>query len=307
MVATTSAAPSLKRHPEDASSARGLRSLTVFGVPALLWYTIFMIGPLIAVFALSFYNWPGMIAPRTFVGLAKYRQVLADPVFHQAIRNTLIQVLIAVPVMIPLAFMLGYYLQLRPKGRRVLSVLFFTPGLISVSAKAMLFVGVLSPRGIVNSMLTTVGLEDLTRSWLADTSTALSSIIFVDLWSGIGWTAVLFSARLASVPGEIYEAAELDGCGHWRTMWRVAMPASKDFVGVASMLQFVWTLFNSAALVMLLTRGGPGTSSTTLSYLVYSKAFVQQDIGYSQVVAVVLFITGLLGMGAIRFAFREKD
>ncbi len=125
---------------------------------------------------------------------------------------------------------------------------------------------------------------------MADPATALPALIAVDLWRGVGWTAVLFAARLASLDGEVLEAAQIDGAGRFRTMWQVAFPMVKDYVRTLTMLQFLWTLFTSAALILLLTKGGPGTSSTTLSYLVYAKAFSQRDLGYSQVVGVVLLL-----------------
>lgn len=286
---------------------RRFSPLTLFTGPALLWYLTFMIGPLLAMFVISLFKWPGLIGKRTFIGLDNYSLVLTDPVFYDALENTAIQIAVVVPVMIPLAFMLGYYLQLRPRGHRILSVLFFTPGLISISAKALVFVGVFAPNGLLNAILAMVGLADASRPWLASPGTALWTVIAVDLWSGIGWTAVLFAARLTSVSPEIYEAAGLDGAGHWRRMWLIAFPMCKDFFGVMTMLQFLWTLFTSAALVLLLTRGGPGTSSTTLSYLVYEKAFQQQQVGYSQTVGVLLFAIGLLGMIFIRRLIRQKS
>lgn len=285
---------------------RRFSPVTLFTGPALLWYLMFMIGPLLAMFVISLFKWPGLIGERTYIGLHNYTLVLTDPLFYDALRNTAIQIAVVVPVMIPLAFMLGYYLQLRPRGHRILSVLFFTPGLISISAKALVFVGVFAPNGLLNAVLAIAGLPDAARPWLANSGTALSTIIAVDLWSGIGWTAVLFAARLTSVSSEIYEAADLDGAGHWRRMWLIAFPICKDFFGVMTMLQFLWTLFTSAALVLLLTRGGPGTSSTTLSFLVYQKAFQQQQVGYSQTVGVLLFVVGLIGMILIRALIRQK-
>jgi multiple sugar transport system permease protein len=80
----------------------------------------------------------------------------------------------------------------------------------------------------------------------------------------------------------------------------------KDFFGVATMLQFLWTLFNSATIVLLLTKGGPGTSSTTLSFFVYEKAFVSSQVGYSQAAGVIVFIIGLAGMALIRRFFRAN-
>jgi multiple sugar transport system permease protein len=88
-------------------------------------------------------------------------------------------------------------------------------------------------------------------------------------------------------------------------MWQITFPMVKDYVRTLTMLQFLWTLFTSAALILLLTKGGPGTSSTTLSYLVYEKAFGQSDLGYSQVVGVVLLLLGIAGMLLIRALLRS--
>nr|WP_083976779.1 sugar ABC transporter permease [Herbidospora sakaeratensis] len=276
-------------------------------VPSLLWFAVFSVGPLAAMFVIATLKWKGLLYEPTYIGLDNVTKVFQDPTFHAAVRNSLIQVAVAIPVMIPLAFMLGYHLNTRPRGYRLLSVLYFSPGLISISTTGMIFYGVLSPNGGVNGLLGAVGLDSLATAWLADPATALPALIAVDLWRGVGWTAVLFAARLASLDGEVLEAAQIDGAGRFRTMWRVAFPMVKDYVRTLTMLQFLWTLFTSAALILLLTKGGPGTSSTTLSYLVYAKAFSQRDLGYSQVVGVVLLLVGVAGMVLIRALFRTKE
>lgn len=276
-------------------------------VPSLLWFAVFSVGPLAAMFVIATLRWKGLLYEPTYIGLGNVTKVFADPTFHAAVRNSLIQVAVAIPVMIPLAFMLGYHLNTRPRGYRLLSVLYFSPGLISISTTGMIFYGVLSPNGGVNGLLGAAGLDSLATAWLADPATALPALIAIDLWRGVGWTAVLFAARLASLDGEVLEAAQIDGAGRFRTMWQVAFPMVKDYVRTLTMLQFLWTLFTSAALILLLTKGGPGTSSTTLSYLVYAKAFSQRDLGYSQVVGVVLLLVGIAGMFLIRALFRKGD
>ncbi|MEU1800341.1 sugar ABC transporter permease [Streptomyces sp. NPDC019937] len=297
------------RRPVPSSSApRRVRrdGGTILAVPALVWYLVFMVGPMAAIFVVAALRWPGMLQPVTFAGLGNVRTVLDDPVFWDAVRNTAVQLAVALPVMIVCAYMLGYYVAQRPPGHRVIRYLLFVPGLISTPAKAMVFYAALSPDGLVNGALGAVGLESLTDAWLASPSTALSCLIALDLWSGIGFTAVLFAARLSSVPDEVGEAAQLDGAGHWRTMWRIHFPVIRDYVGVVTMLQFLWTLFGSAQHVLLLTQGGPGASSTTLSFLVYQKAFIAADLGYSQTVGVFLFLTGLVGLLLIRRTFRQN-
>ncbi|QAY62787.1 sugar ABC transporter permease [Xylanimonas allomyrinae] len=286
---------------------RGPRSARVlwFTVPALAWFVVFLVGPLAAMFVIATLRWKGLIYEPTFVGFENVTRVLADPVFLAAIRNSAIQVGIAVPVMIPLAYMLGYHLYTKPRGYRLLSVLYFSPGLISISVTATIFYGVLSPNGGVNGLLSLVGLDSLVTPWLADPSTALATLIFIDLWRGVGWTAVLMAARLSSIPGEVLEAAQVDGASRTRVMWQIAFPMVKSYVSTLTMLQFLWTLFTSAALILLLTKGGPGNSTTTLSYLVYAKAFSQQDLGYSQVVGVALLVVGIAGMFLIRALLRS--
>ncbi|MGW3953537.1 carbohydrate ABC transporter permease [Streptomyces sp. NPDC004752] len=278
---------------------------TILAVPALVWYLVFMVGPMLAIFVIATLHWPGMLQPVSFAGLGNVRTVLDDPVFWDAVRNTAVQLAVALPVMITCAYLLGYYVAQRPPGHRIIRYLLFIPGLISTPAKAMVFYAALSPDGLLNGALSGLGLDSLTDAWLASPSTALACLIALDVWSGIGFTAVLFAARLSSVPDELGEAAQLDGAGHWRTMWAIHFPVIRDYVGVVTMLQFLWTLFGSAQHVLLLTQGGPGTSSTTLSFLVYQKAFIAADLGYSQTVGVILFLAGLVGLLGIRRVFRQ--
>ena len=277
----------------------------MLSLPAALWYAAFTIGPLVAMFYLSTQSWPGLLSEPSWHGFSNFSRMWGDDLFHRAIRNTALQLVIALPVMIPAAFALGYYLSLRPAGHRVLRVLFFTPGLISITAKGLIFFAMFSPNGAINGALDLVGLDAVSRSWMANPDTALWTIIAVDLWSGIGWTGVLFSARLASIPSEVYEAAKLDGAGHVRIAYSVAYPMAKDFVGVMTMLQFLWTLFNSAAIVLILTKGGPAGRSTTLSYMVYERAFIAQQVGYSQSIGVFLLVVGIVGLIAIRRLIRQ--
>ena len=190
-----------------------------------------MVGPMAAIFVVAALHWPGMLQPVTFAGLGNVRTVLDDPVFWEAVRNTAVQLAVALPVMIGCAYMLGYYVAQRPPGHRVVRYLLFVPGLISTPAKAMVFYAALSPDGLANGALKAVGLGSLTDAWLASPSTALGALIALDLWSGIGFTAVLFAARLSSVPDEVGEAAQLDGAGHWRTMWRVHFPVDPRLRG----------------------------------------------------------------------------
>jgi multiple sugar transport system permease protein len=266
-----------------------------------------MIGPLVAMFYISTLKWTYIIAPPSFLGLDNYRNMFESDAFWTALKNTILLVGTLLPVMIPLAFMIGYYLSLKPRGHRILRVLMFTPGLISMSATAMVFFAVLTPPGLLNGTLNNLGFSNENTAWLGSTRTALTSIWFINLWQGIGYTAVLMTARLESIPREIFEAARLDGASNWDRMWRISWPIILDYIGTVTMLQFLWTIFGGAGLIILLTGGGPGYATTTLGVLVYGKAFSENQLGYSQAAGVILFVFGLLGMILIRRFIRVKE
>ena len=235
-----------------------------------------------------------------FIGLANLSRLLGDRNFFVALRNTGTHLLVVLPGVMPLAFMLGFFLSLRRPGYRLLRTIFFSQAMISVATLAMIFMGIYLPDGILNGLLEAAGLNSLTRAWLGNASTALGAVIAIDLWGGIGFYGVLFFAALASIPNDLYEAARLDGANYWTIMWRVAFPLTLDFFGVALTLQFLWILSGAAQNVLLLTRGGPGNATLTLGYYLYEQAFLSQRLGYSQALGVVIFFAGIAGILIIR-------
>jgi multiple sugar transport system permease protein len=268
--------------------------------PAILAYTVFLIYPLLNMGRVSLLNWKSIVKPSTFIGLGNYSHMFSDERFWIAARNTSIQVLVILAVVIPLSFILGYFLNRRLPGHRIFRTIFFSPGMLSIAGLAMVFTGVYLPDGILNQFLRQVGLSAFTHVWLADTNTALAAVIAVEFWGGIGWYAVLFFSSLSNIPIELFEAAELDGAGHWTRMWRIAFPMILDFVGVMIMLEYMWVLLGSAQTILLLTRGGPGNASINLSYYLYTLAFDVRNLGYSQAIGVFIFIIGVIGMFLIR-------
>ncbi len=285
---------------------RNRRDFLILAGPALFWFALLMLYPLIRMFAVSTLDWWGIVKPSTFIGFDNYVHMFNDPRFYAALVNTCIQLAVTLPVVMPVAFMLGFFLSQRPPGYRLLRVIIFTPAILSVAAQSMLFVGVYLPDGVLNTVLRGIGLESLTRAWLGGTSTVLGSIIAIEFWGGIGFYAVLFFAALSNVPGELFEAAIIDGANYWTRMWRIAFPLVLDFFGVMLMLQFTWLLLGFSQIVILLTKGGPGNYSLVLGYLLYEQAFRIRRLGYSQAIGVFIFVFGISGMLLIRKATRRN-
>jgi multiple sugar transport system permease protein len=281
--------------------ARDRRTFLILVAPAAFLFVLMMFWPLGNMFHLSTLEWNGIVKPQTFIGLGNFVEMFGDRHFQRAVVNTGIHLLISMPAVMLPAFMLGFFLSQRRPGHRIFRTIFFSPSMISVAAIALMFLGIYMPDGIINTLLRSAGLDNLTRLWLGDPKTVLLAIIAIDLWSGIGFFAVLFFAALTNVPEELYEAAILDGASRWKIMWCVAFPLTLDFFGVASMLHFLWILLGSAQNVLLLTKGGPGDYSLTLPYLLYKEAFMSQRLGYSQAIGVFIFGIGIIGMLLIRF------
>src|SRR5271157_25012 len=281
-------------------NARKRRVTFLFLVaPALVWFLSFMLWPLLNMFYISTTSWNELNLPKKFIFLDNFIRIFHDPEVAIGLHNTGIYLVAGILGIIPLAFMLGFFLSLRKPGYRILRTLFFSPSMLSVAALAMIFLGVYRPDGMLNSFLNAIGLSALTRIWLGDPSTALGALIAIDIWGGVGFNSVLFFAALASFPEELYEAAMLDGAGYWTILWKIAFPLMIDFIGLITILQFLGIL-SGAAYMILLTQGGPGTATFTLGYYLYDQAFLSHRLGYSQALGVVIFFVGIVVILLIR-------
>ena len=304
MATIETAAPSTGRRTLHRHRSGRTRGMLVFALPSMVWYLAFTIGPLIAMFVIAFYDWRGLASRPEWTGLANFERMFSDPRVLNATGVTLVHLVFSLPITIVGAFMVGYFLNLKLPGHRILRVVMFIPALISISALGMMFIAVLGPVGLVNGILQNLGIG--ATAWLADSSTALACVIGISIWSGVGFNAILFSARLSSIEEDVFAAADLDGAGHWRKMWSIAFPIALDYVGVLTMLQYLWTLFGTAGLILVLTQGGPGTSTETLSWLVFRFGYQDSQVGYSQALGLLLCILGVLGLLLIRRVLRAR-
>jgi ABC-type sugar transport system permease subunit len=268
--------------------------------PALVWFLTFMLWPLMNMFYTSTTKWTSINSAKQFIFLDNFTRMLHDPKIVIALKNTGVQIVAETLIIIPCAFMLGFFLSLRLRGYRILRTVYFSPAMISVAALAMIFLGMYRPDGMLNNLLNSAGLSFLTHPWLGNKSTALGALTAIDVWGGIGFNSVLFFAALSNLPEELYEAAMLDGAGYWKIMWRIAFPLMLDFIAVVTTLQFLYVLSGAAQNVILLTSGGPGTATFTIGYYLYDQAFLSGRLGYSQAIGVLIFFTGVIVIFLIR-------
>jgi ABC-type sugar transport system permease subunit len=284
---------------------RNLIGFICLVAPALIWFLLIVGWPLTNMFYTSLLNWKNVLAPSTFIGLQNFRELFTTPLFYTALKTTLVYWLAVEAVALPVSFLLGFFLHLRLPGYRIFRTLFYLPALVSMPALSMMFMGVFLPNGMLNYLLAKVGLGGLTHLWLVDPHTALGTLIAIDIWGSIGFNSVFFFGALSDLPPDLVEAARIDGASWGQIAWRIAFPLVSDVAGVAFLLMFIMTL-SGAVLPLLLTRGGPGTSTYTVGYYLYDMAFNAQRIGYSQAIGVFLFVVGILGTLIIRRVFRPR-
>lgn len=258
-------------------------------LPAFLVYGAFMLFPLIRSAQFSLYDWPGF-GPSTFVGLGNYVDLLGDERFLAAIQHALI--LIVFYSILPLIVGLVLAAILRRgqvRGLGFFRVAIFMPQVIALVVVAVAWHQIYSPRGILNDGLAAIGLGHLARGWLGDPILALPAVGMIGFWLQTGLVMLLLLAGMGRIPGDLFEAARLDGAGPVSEFFAITLPSVRGEITTALVLTIIAAL-KTFDLVYVTTSGGPGTATTVPSYEVYNRAFNLKMVGSASAVAIVLTI-----------------
>jgi raffinose/stachyose/melibiose transport system permease protein len=259
--------------------------------PALLLFIVFALYPMIDVFVLSFQKWDGLAPTRDFVGLANYQYILNDdPVFWQALRNTIIWTVLAVTIPPLIGFGLALALNQNLPGRNGLRAIFYLPVIIAPIAVATMWKWMYDPFfGLFNNLLTSLGLDFLIQDWLGDRQIALYSIFVGYVWQHVGFSMVLFLAGLQGVSQTLIEAARIDGAGRFQIFRHVTLPAMRVSITIVLVLSLIQSL-KAFDIVYGMTLGGPAQSTQMLALWAYTQSMQIHDFGKGSAVAVVLLV-----------------
>ncbi|GAA2598922.1 sugar ABC transporter permease [Dactylosporangium fulvum] len=293
-----------------------LRFLVGALLPALVLHVVFVLSPYGQAFYLSLTDWTGVAGEARFVGAGNYARLGGDSLFLDAVRNNAVM-LAAVPlVTIALGLFLASMLHLGGRdGRRGIAgaggyqIVYFFPQLLSLVVVAVLWQFVYNPtNGLLNGALRAVGLDGLTRSWLAEPALALPAVMAVLIWSSVGFYMVLFSAAIDAIPKELFEAALLDGASGWATFRSVTLPLVRDTVQVAFVYLGIAALDGFAVVqVMSVGPGGPDGATEVIGLSLYRNAFTYGKFGYASAMGVALFFATLtLALLALRAGRKER-
>ncbi|HYN97705.1 MAG TPA: sugar ABC transporter permease [Pilimelia sp.] len=258
-----------------------------FLAPALALYLFVVLAPSVRGTWTAFTDWDGLNPVQHFVGLANFREILADPAGRGAALNTLAIAVAITIVQNAIGLLLALGVNTRIKSRNVLRVVLFTPAVMTPVVTAYLWKYLYAPDGALNSLLSAVGLGWLQQDFLGNQSLVLASVVGVVVWQYAGYSMVIFLAGLQGVSQDTLEQAAVDGAGPASRFWHIVRPALAPAITVNLMLSIIGglKLFDQ---VWVMTGGGPGHASETLSTLIYKNAFQFNEFAYSNALALVL-------------------
>lgn len=263
-----------------------------FVLPFLIVLMLFWIVPLFLSFAISFTNWDYISPTYRVVGFDNYRNLLTDPAFARALKNTFVFGFgtIVPTLAIGLALALGLYQKF--KGSKFYQLVFFSPWVTPTVAVALVWSWIYDPeRGFANYILQLFGLDPL--QWLKSSETAMLGVIIFTVWKSVGWTMLFYIGALEKVPESAYEAARLDGANALNQFWHITLPLISPttfFLFIINLIQAIQAYDQ----IQIMTQGGPARSTTTLLYLYYEKAFQSFQMGAANAVAMVILLIVLV-------------
>ena len=276
----------------------------VFLIPACVVLATFVLYPALKAIYLSFTNF-NMIRQAEFVGFANYLNVWRDPFFWAALKNTLLYMVVVVPVLVIAPIFLAALVNKHIPGITFIRAAIYLPAITSLVISGLIWKWVYEEQGILNYVLLASGLTTDPVAFLTDPANALYSVMAVTIWSGMGYYMVIYLAGLQSIPRHLYEVAEVEGVSAWQQMIHITIPLLRPSIAVVTVMSSIAAMkvFEE---VYVMTQGGPMDSTKTLVYYLYESAFSEFEMGYASAIGVVLFLLTLVfSLINLRF-LREK-
>lgn len=259
--------------------------------PNIIGFLLFMVLPIFATLFFSFTEYD-LIGKPKFIGLENYAEMLRDPIIITTLKNTLVFTLITVPAGMAFSLLLAIVLDQRIGMKRFYRGAYFLPSITSMVAVSIVWQWIYNPEfGLMNYALSFFGVKGIT--WLSSSSTSLLSIAIVSIWKNAGYNMMLFLAGLQGISISYYEASELDGASKLQQFKYITLPMLSPttfFIFVMSIISS-FQVFDS---VVLMTKGGPGRSSSVLVHYLYQNAFQYFSMGYACAIAYLLFFIVLI-------------
>ena len=283
---------------KGASRQRLTRSLIPFAYisPTAVLLLMLMMLPIILVIGYSFFDNVIVNKSPEFVGLANYVEVLTNPVFLIALRNTLIFTFVSVAAHLLLGLLFAMLLNtklLSTASKAIWRAVYVLPWLFTVAIIAVLWRLLLNPNGVINFVLIDLGLTDMGIEWLSSRETALIAVTFINIWAGYPFFMVSMLAGLQGIPRDLYEAAVVDGATPLQQFFNVTLPQLRPIIISMTMLDLIWTS-QQFALIWMTTGGGPVNDTEVLSTFTYKEAFSSYEFSVASASAVIILLLSMI-------------
>jgi len=266
----------------------------LFAAPAIVMYAVFVLRPLLLTVQYSFYDWNG-IGAATWAGVDNYVRLFTDPDLFSSILHAfeLILFFSLIPVLIGLIVAATIRRIAESRLAVVARTVLFLPQVIPLVAAGIMWSWLLSTDGIINELLSLVGLDSLTRAWLGEFGTALPAVGVIGAWVLVGLVTLLLLAGMSKIDPALYESARLDGAGPVREFLSITLPALRQEIGVCVTVTVIAALA-SFDIVYIATQGGPGNATMVPGLEIYYLAFSEREVGMASALAVALMVLVLI-------------
>lgn len=289
-----------KSHPLQSKSEIILRDIVVAAM--VVFFTVFLVIPICIAFAGSFHEWNPLNGTYKFLGLENYKQVFTSKLFWKSTFNTVIFSVVVIIFRVGLGLGIAYAIySTLVKHKSFFRAVYYMPVVTPMVAVAFVWKFMYNPQiGTINKIF---GLD---INWLMNSKTALLAIIIMTIWKDFGYAVVMYMAGLYSLPNDVMEAAQVDGASGWQKFRYITLPLLKPmtlFVVITSIISYIQTYVQ----ILIMTEGGPGTSTYLSSYIIYDEAFVKYNFGYASALSFVLFvITAVLTVLSFKVSGKEE-
>jgi raffinose/stachyose/melibiose transport system permease protein len=269
-------------------------SVVWFLVPALILFCVFVLAPIVVALYTSMFKWGGIGPMDDFVGLDNFTKLFADPVFQGDMWRGLYLIILAITIQLPFALATAVLLNQKLRGRAIYRMIFFAPYILSEVVTAVLFTMIFLPGdGMADHLVGFLGIDGLEGKWFSDPSTVMPTLFIVMTWKYFGFHMMLYLAGLQGIPGEVLEAASIDGANAWQRFRYVTFPLLGPTIRISVFLSIIGAiqLFD---LVWVMTSGGPNHSSETMAISMFQFGFKRYQMGYASAISVVMFMISLV-------------